>query len=1534
MAKKLMSWKTKGMNQDLSVSAFNPEFSFENMNLRLSTNETNTTLSWVNEKGTKQAEIYKVQYNTETKEEDQVSCSILGVPVGTAVINHQLILFTHDTQNYDHIYKLVRRGVGFAVEELTEDHQFVLNLDTHYPLETIVSYESDSIQKVYWTDGKNQPRVVNVAASAQKRKLWNNTSFDFIPEFTSTNTNFEVTKNTTGGMFSPGVIQYCFTYYNKYGQQTNIVKVSSLYYITTATRSADPEEKVDNSFKISIKNIDTNFDFIRLYSIQRTSLDAQVIAKRVTDLPVPHVSDDTSDDTFDDTITYIDTGTTGDTIDPTLLLYVGGNKIIADTLVDKDNTLFLGNIEQPESGESLPLVEPPNSNGIILKKGSLQFYCQHGVLGGIKTIDYGKAPNGSLYYNYFTLRNNPRDVITTFKGGERYRFGVQFKNKTGEWTEPTWLGDKDNDKYPNDTNGIVNLAYAQASIDVSYAVERGYVAARPLIVYPNASERKVLCQGVLNPTVFNVKGRMSGITYSQASWFFRPFVLTNTEEMLNQNDDNEKKNGYRLEFRHYASLPSSKNVEDTPFPVDRDVEIQGAFSEIDTIEGTKKIEDLKSNTQFFVDQSIVTLNSPDVEFNTETQNSSLQNLKLRIVGVIPISSYTSYCDITTNSISFPTNYKYEVNTETGESSTPTTSTDTNVTYGIGLIDKTVTKTIGSKYTGRRFITDYIWDDVSIVRDYKKNKEVTQTSIITYQYAVYPWHRTGSLNNDKNIESDASSVLQTKQTSHLLYSSNTRYLKFPEQDSTDEKEKEMLDVGYADVSLHLVQNDFVEVLRLPYKLREEDEKSLVTYYPNVDTVLVNTNGYYIWKQYTVTYTGQESKSNRFNSAQEDKTYAPVSMKYKSNTHYVIGLSQDDPSGQYMFTRILPGGKVGSNKVINSYKAFGGSRVFWEYESKEFTFDVASDRDITKYVSEEDYAWLWLGELYKNVDNNTIFGGNSPEAIRTNKWFIGGEEVPLSATATGIIVLQWTEGDTYYQRYDCLKTYPFTFEDINQNTEILSFMCETRVNIDGRYDENRGLQDNTNVSPTNFNRLNPIYNQKNNFFTYRQLDHDSNSKSKYPNWITFTGTKESGADVDEWTHITLASTLEMDGNKGELRALRRFNNQILAFQDRGLAHILFNENNMLTTQAGVPIEIGNSGKVTGKTYVSDTVGCTNKWSICTTPAGLYFMDSNAKGIFLFNGQLDNLTTSKGMNTWAKNNISSDTWDPSSFGGFVSYYDQHNQDVLFINSSEALAYSEKIGTFTSFYSYGNAPFFCNLDDESLWLTYDYAIGSSTNINTLLWHHQKGDYCRFFGNNKPYWMTLVCNPEPQKDKIFTNLEFRACIDGEGEDVTITEDTASLSTLPRPKRVQVRIPNNTSEDKGPTTITYVNKTRYEPYLPFDQLETWNEYQHGITALSNKHGKDLSKHQYSSGDSSSLIRKFRIWRCDVPRDNVDSEGVFSRAFSLIFKKSRKAHKIDRMRNPWLYVTLMKNAAVDDTVGANFYSLPRAEVHDLAMIYYE
>ena len=162
---------------------------------------------------------------------------------------------------------------------------------------------------------------------------------------------------------------------------------------------------------------------------------------------------------------------------------------------------------------------------------------------------------------------------------------------------------------------------------------------------------------------------------------------------------------------------------------------------------------------------------------------------------------------------------------------------------------------------------------------------------------------------------------------------------------------------------------------------------------------------------------------------------------------------------------------------------------------------------------------------------------------------------------------------------------------------------------------------------------------------------------------------------------------------------------------------------------------------------------------------------------------------------------------------------------------------------------------------------------------------------------MTLVGNPEPLVDKIFTNLEFRACVEGDGE---LDEETG----------------------------------KFTPTLPFDSLETWDEYQRGQTYLSIKSGHNLFKH---GGDDSALIRKFRIWRCDIPRDNVvisvpetatkneKAKAAMNKQRDLELGVSRvKQHPNDRMRNPWLYLKLQKESDTDK----------KAEIHDVTMTYFD
>ena len=69
----------KGMSRDLSISKSNNEFSYENKNIRITTNGSGTLLSLTNEKGT----LFK---NIE-------GISIQGTILGTCIINDTVVVF-------------------------------------------------------------------------------------------------------------------------------------------------------------------------------------------------------------------------------------------------------------------------------------------------------------------------------------------------------------------------------------------------------------------------------------------------------------------------------------------------------------------------------------------------------------------------------------------------------------------------------------------------------------------------------------------------------------------------------------------------------------------------------------------------------------------------------------------------------------------------------------------------------------------------------------------------------------------------------------------------------------------------------------------------------------------------------------------------------------------------------------------------------------------------------------------------------------------------------------------------------------------------------------------------------------------------------------------------------------------------------------------------------------------------------------------------------------------------------------------------
>lgn len=1524
------------MQKDLSASAFNSEFAYENKNVRVMPTDEGTLLSLVNEKGNLGTSIKGIGDYLE------------GVPIGQALLNDELVVFTCGDKasgKGDKIYKIWFENKVLTGKELFSGN---LNFSYKYPIETTTFYENSDIRKVYWTDGLNQPRVINIAAASSIIDKWDDTSFDFARKL-KLNEDVEINRDlVSGGPFAPGVIQYSFTYFNKYGQESNIFYTSPLFYISYNNRGASPEDNVGNSFTINISGADTSFDYVRVYSIHRTSINATPTCKIVIDLAIPESGD----------INYTDNGISGSTIDPTELLYVGGEEVVFGTMTQKDNTLFLGDIENKRK---------------VLSQNIRNFFRKKSITFNNYTKSIS-SPEPKGYYPYDNQLKMNSYQFKTFKYLEYYRFGIQAQHYTGRWSEPIWINDVRNTVHIDTefyNSGNIGLPVAEFTLSdksiIDELVSQGYIRIRPIVVYPTINDREAVCQGILCPTVYNISDRYGNSPFAQSSWFTRPnapFDIKHARgERIHILTTSVSKDGFQADTKYtidgntytwvssklngdgtiiesiilsggYSETPEPPN-SGTATPVSPDktgfsysaktsswnseyhglgdylgdptiysrqgilnnnrVIVSGTF-DIDSINKGAWVEfrhnyPIPSNNQrnaeiqciwnppagpyvsdsssdsdvaswmfnnaenYYIDQSILTFHSPDIEFDNEVRSIDTSGLKLRIVGMVPLTAFASDIDIQTST---PVNNFYDSSELPAGFYKEPIGVENDFSYeGLG-------RHMGDSHFGwRGLISGAFWFDE--LTAYKK--DTGNTNHYTTGFVVYPWHRNGSLNNTKfATDGYRSAMLDKKKLSNMRYSYKPVYL-----DSSNiwnaYRSGDNTRTGISGVAVF--DSNEVSLIRLP--AQENSGLTDINYYGNVDKLLTISRIGDKKDGYPIMTTGVQSAETNAHTLfsggymQVDSRFTeqvtgtdPVRIKYKSTPHAVLALNYTKSGAQ----RILPNIKDGDYNetwFVNAQNAGApsGQHMYWDKSKStksvsQDTIIAGAPRGPISAVQSIQHGWLWLGELYNDSVQNR-FGGQTEEAFENNIWLPCGDPISLVDTTDGVknsVTIRWEEGDTYFQRYDHIKTYPFTLEDQNAVTDIVSFMCETRVNIDGRYDRNRGQTSNFAITPENFNLMNDVYSQPNNFFNYRTINPNKLNLDNFHNSITWTKTKAAGELVDTWTNITLASTLDLDGDKGTVRALRRFNNNILAFQDRGISQILYNETMQIASTDGVPIEIANSGKVNGKRYISDKIGCTNKWSICETPNGIYFIDDITKGIFLFNGQLDNISDRLGFHSWInKASDSIDIWNPVDFDGFVTYYDKVNGDVFFISKDECLAFSEPLGQFSSFYSYEKMPYFTNLEDRGIAFNVE---GTGTLYRP--WLHNEGDYNMFFGVYQPFYTTIIANPDIPVDKIFNNLEFRS----------------------------------DSWDKNGNLL---NTT-------FDTLTVWNEYQQGTSTLNNILGRP-----------SDLKKKFRIWRANIPR--ATSIGST--------KKGR-----DRMRNPWLYIKLsMEEENVNKTV-----------LHDMIVHYFE
>ena len=1532
-----------------------------------------------------------------------------------------------DYQIKDRIY-LVENTEGTSVN-VTKLFEGNLNFSFDYPIEAVSYYEGVNIQKVYWTDGLNPTRVINIARTIDPT---DQTQFDFVPTLKLEET-VQINKvDAASEGRAPGVIQYIFTYVNKFLQESNPFFVSSLYYTSFADRAGSPEDVVYSAFKLEINNPDKRFDYVKVYVIERTSLNGTPI---INSLPLLEIGNSSSVSVIDSGVNYIS--------EDSDILYPS-HSVAADTINIKDYALFLGGIKKIYNEQDYRIANVLSDyvynirERILLKSSELK----------------KKITTEKFQLDYSS------EEITVFKDLNTYRLGIQFQFKDGSFSQPYFLKDveKSRDEYTEEEIRSIFWASLNLTIGITDNIDiyDSVIGIRPLIVYPKDSQKKALYQGVLNPTVFNAKDRNENAPFTQPSWFFRPFRtagvtaapakvaaravsaysgkiyymyfnkgtakyyfkssegITKLNSIINGNLEIKHVDGWTLatakvsgvscgvarsggnlyslclfltnltnpesvvslsysKYRVYIngeeclfrssgsgtyiiegktisgldyipldelglinwnktrptdtsgkvlnkgvftnhdliaypsnfnnpsfnstvelintgtriddycnfhvgntaknssvaylkvrdnvvywgddegktdvqdywynvydgaagtySIPYFKHPDTPDTPIDPTQPTEGHDPDLDEgsnffreykhmyqiplantykgeIQGSIKktsLADVSVNNNFFIDASLVTFHSPDCELENIYDN---QDYTLNLIGAYRLIKINEKLDIAISSSMLE---------QSKSGFTPP---------GAALIKDT------------SFIAKPCWYDGVFHQYYggDSSKDPFAGTAVSDKwpgYIIYPWQKTGSLNNQNTTETadglykELSSVLRTKITYHSLDFSDFKYIAFADSWKINYKVCLKENLG-----MDAIQSGYLD--------------DPIAYYKHIDTVLTPAgqsitladgtkySGYPI-------YVGTETNENWLYSTEnlKDSYYPnffsinsllpsvgstgyrfsanPVSMKYKSGNHLFISLNRSKvnyPSTLPFYT-----------KATKDYTFYNQGVPY----NKGFNI-----RRIPQIEEAGDY--LLCGEIC-----NTNPDSLSSNDTKSETWFIGGKISPIKKvlftdperdqlcliyTPNGI---EWTEGDYFYQKYECLKTSSYTLEDENQIVEIAKFPCQCQVNLDGRYDRNKNTSFNVNLTPDNFNLINPVYSQKNNLFIYRRIDSEQFNNGNLNNSITWSLNKANNAIEDKWLRTTLMSSINVSGDCGKISAIKKDEeNNLVVFQDTGIAVILYNNQTLQATDLA-PIELVNNNKVNGLKYISSTIGCSNKWAIQPSEFGIIFADSKTKTLWkLNNGKCVDLSLTSGMKSWFLKHSNDKAWSHKVYKNFKISYDIVNKDFYLINVDSCLCYNGEVAI--SFYDYEDTPALFSLHNKYYCFK---SAAQETEGKYITEVHSMftGEYNKFFGVFKDSSMTYLANKNPTRDKTFTNFEYRCDM----------YDVEANTTLPM------------------------------THETFSTIRAYNEYQDsgdivltpGIVKMDN------------------IRKKFRIWRGLIPRD---------------------FNGRDRIRNPWMYLTITK-----------------------------
>lgn len=210
-----------------------------------------------------------------------------------------------------------------------------------YNIDIVYKYKSPTLYKIYWADGINYLRHLNIYDESLNDITVPGSFLDMYP---STNiTEPTVIDVVAGGRVPVGRVQYAYQFYNKDGAETIFSQLSSPVAIGSGEEyllksiGGDKDSISNKSVLVSIPLLGNTFNYVRVVCISYVDEISNPLVKVVYDGEI---------NSNQSTFVIKDSGNYLGEIMPEFISTIGSKLIIPKTITSKGNYLVAGNIKE------------------------------------------------------------------------------------------------------------------------------------------------------------------------------------------------------------------------------------------------------------------------------------------------------------------------------------------------------------------------------------------------------------------------------------------------------------------------------------------------------------------------------------------------------------------------------------------------------------------------------------------------------------------------------------------------------------------------------------------------------------------------------------------------------------------------------------------------------------------------------------------------------------------------------------------------------------------------------------------------------------------------------------------------------------------------------------------------------------------------------------------------------------------------------------------------------------------------------------